>query len=141
MAIWSLHVKPFLFVSNADAEGELSISVDGCAAIYCVSLMPVDNISGMRKDVLNALKECGITALRFPGGCYAEVYSWKDGLLPVDNRPPIDSSMYDGTFLFRNTYGYDCHEIGIDEFMVLCRYIGAEPALKIIILHWKRLLI
>lgn len=124
------------FISNADTKGEFSISVKGCAALYCVSLMPADNISGMRKDVLDTLKKCGITALRFPGGCYAEVYPWKDGLLPVDFRNPIDSSMYDGNFLFRNTYGYDCHEIGTDEFMLLCRYIGAKPALTVPIINY-----
>lgn len=122
-------------VAAADGKQVFSLKVEGKAAVYCVSLMPADHVCGMRRDVLDTLKACGIRALRFPGGCHAEVYPWKEGLLPADRRPPIDSRMYNGTFLFRNTYGQDCHEIGIDEYIQLCRYIGAEPTITVPIVN------
>jgi len=53
------------------------------------------HFSRMRRDVIELLKQIKPGALRFPGGCYAEFYRWQDGLLPVDNRPPITTSSVD----------------------------------------------
>ncbi|MHB1452611.1 MAG: hypothetical protein ACYCYM_01475 [Saccharofermentanales bacterium] len=109
----------------------MTLSVCGEAAIYVISLLPSDHMAGMRRDVLDMLRQVGPAELRFPGGCYAEAYHWKDGLLPVDQRPPVSSDLYDGDFLQRNTYGQDCHEVGTDEFMLLCEYVGARPVLTV----------
>lgn len=99
----------------------------GVYRIGAVSLLPRHNFHGMRPDVVALLKRLRPGCLRFPGGCYAEFYTWKDGLLPVDQRPPIYHTGLD--FLLRDTDDTDCHEIGIDEFMALCREVGAEPLL------------
>jgi acetyl esterase/lipase len=94
-----------------------------------VSMMTSDAFHGMRRDVIELLKTIKPGILRFPGGCYAEFYSWKDGLLPSDQRPPIINTGLD--FLLRNTDDTDTHEIGIDEFIALCREVGCETAITV----------
>lgn len=128
------------FSFTADREtgnGTLSFRMlSGTADIEVVSLLPEDSFYGMRRDVLDCLKALGLQELRFPGGCYSEVYDWKDGLLEADWRKPIRPYLYDnGAFLFRNTDGVDCHEIGTNEFMRACQYIGAKPVLSVPIIH------
>ncbi|MCX6223780.1 MAG: carbohydrate binding domain-containing protein, partial [Bacteroidia bacterium] len=97
--------------------------------IGSVSMMPSDAVHGMRRDVIELLKTIMPGILRFPGGCYAEFYSWEHGLMPVDQRPPIYHTGLD--FLLRNTDDTDTHEIGIDEFIALCREVGCEPAITV----------
>ena len=121
--------QTFTAVEGGQLPWELS--VQGEAAIYVVSLLPANHIAGMRRDVLDMLRQAAPAELRFPGGCYAEAYHWKDGLLPVEQRPPVWSDLYNGDFLQRNTYGQDCHEMGTNEFMVLCDYVGAHPVLTV----------
>ena len=119
------------FEAKAEGEQPFTLAVEGTAALYCVSLTPADAFYGMRREAVEELKKLRISFLRFPGGCYAEAYDWKQGLLPPDRRPPVATDLYDGDFLQRNTYGYECHETGTDEFMALCREIGAAPALTV----------
>lgn len=92
-----------------------------------VSLLPLHNFYGMRTDVVELLKRLHPGSLRFPGGCYAEFYSWKEGLLPVDRRSPIYKTGLD--FLLRDTDDTDNNEMGTDEFIALCKAVGAEPIL------------
>jgi len=47
----------------------------------------IPNINGIRKDVVEALKEIKIPVLRWPGGCFADEYHWKDGIGPYELRP------------------------------------------------------
>src|SRR5262249_40926517 len=50
---------------------------------------PIPNTRGIRNDVLAALKELKIPVLRWPGGCFADEYHWKDGIGPRDKRPSM----------------------------------------------------
>ena len=97
--------------------------------IGAASLQPADAIRGMRKDVIQRLKEMQVKLLRYPGGCFAEYYNWRDGLLPVDARPPIGPAPE--KFLLPYTDGFDTHEIGVDEYMALCRELNCEPAITV----------
>jgi len=94
-----------------------------------VSMMPEDNFHGMRPDAVRCLKEIGPTLLRWPGGNFAGEYRWKDGLLPSDMRGPLQAVMEIEDQ--PHSYGYDFHEIATDDFIALCREIGAEPFLTI----------
>ncbi len=91
--------------------------------------MPADNFHGMRRDVVELLKELKPGCLRWPGGCFAEYYNWKEGLLPADRRPPIGPGQWVG--LLPDSHGYDNHEIGTDEFIDLCRELNCTPAITI----------
>lgn len=110
---------------------QLEITSDeaGSFRVGAVSLLPSDSFHGMRRDVIELLKQLKPGCIRFPGGCYAEFYRWEDGLLPVDQRPPIGPTGL--WFLLPNTDDYDTHEIGTDEFIALCREVGAKPAITI----------
>lgn len=91
--------------------------------------MPVKNFHGMRVDVVELLREIGVRLLRWPGGNFAGEYNWKDGLLPVDMRAPFESYM--GLETQAHSLGYDFSEINTDDFVALCREIGAEPFITI----------
>jgi alpha-L-arabinofuranosidase len=108
---------------------EIQLNTPGSLWIGGVSLMPADNFHGMRRDVVDLLKKIKPGCLRWPGGCFAEYYNWKDGLLPVDQRPPSGPAQWIG--LLPDTYGYDNHEIGTDEFIALCRELDCEPLITI----------
>lgn len=101
----------------------------GSITIGAVSLMPSDNYHGMRPDVIEMMKEMGIRILRWPGGNYAGEYNWKDGLLSGNMRAPLQS--YLGLETQPHSMGYDFHEINTDDFIALCRAIGAEPFITI----------
>lgn len=120
--------------SDADGDFRLSFDTKACVVFGAVSLMPTDNFRGMRRDVIAAMKKMGVSVLRWPGGNFAGEYSWFDGLLPVDERSPLES--YLGIMTQPNTMGYDFHEINTDDFIALCREIGAEPCI-VINLTWN----
>ncbi|WP_322176488.1 hypothetical protein [Acutalibacter caecimuris] len=115
----------------ADPNADIRIYWDeeGAACFGALSLMPKDNFRGMRRDVIEKMGEMGIKVLRWPGGNFAGEYNWMDGLLPVDMRAPFQS--YLGLETQPHTMGYDYHEINTDDFIALCREIGAEPFITI----------
>lgn len=120
------------FVARATQTGctlEVTSAEPGAFWLGTVSLTPADAFLGMRRDVIDLLKRLKPGCLRYPGGCYAEFYAWQDGLLPPDRRPPIGGTGLE--FLFRHTDDTDTHEIGIDEFISLCREVGCEPAITV----------
>jgi alpha-N-arabinofuranosidase len=101
----------------------------GVFNIGAVSLQNANVFHGMRRDVIECLKAMWVGILRYPGGCFSEYDNWKDGLLPVDARPPIGPVLED--FLLPNSDRYDTHEIGIDDFMVLCGELGCEASITV----------
>ena len=80
----------------------------------------IPNQRGLRLGVLDALRDLAPPLLRWPGGCFAESYDWRDGIGPRETRP----------MRVRSRYGHDeieSNAFGTHEFMDLCRAIGAEP--------------
>ena len=122
-----LHVEGT--AARDEARLEIASSEPGTFWIGAVSLQPADAYFGMRRDVIDCLKRMKPGTLRWPGGCYAEFYHWQEGLLPVDQRPPIGPSGQ--WWLLPGNDDYDPHEIGIDEFIALCRDVGGEPAITV----------
>jgi alpha-L-arabinofuranosidase len=80
---------------------------------------PIPNVNGYRKQAIDYLKELGIPVLRWPGGCYADDYHWRDGIGPAEQRPKRVNIHWGG-------YVED-GSFGTHEFIGLCRLIGAEP--------------
>ncbi|RQW20148.1 alpha-N-arabinofuranosidase [Bacillus sp. C1-1] len=80
---------------------------------------PIPNKKGLRTDVLTALKELKIPVLRWPGGCFADEYHWKDGIGPYAKRKKMVNTHWGGTV--------ETNEFGTHEFMLLCEEIGAAP--------------
>lgn len=115
--------------SDRDADLRIVFKQQVCISVGAVSMMNKDNFRGMRKDAVEALKDIGVKVLRWPGGNFAGEYNWFDGLLPVDERAPLEA--YQDLETQPHSHGYDFHEINTDDFVALCRYIGAEPFITI----------
>lgn len=81
----------------------------------------IPNIDGVRNDIINALKELQIPNLRWPGGCFADTYHWKDGIGPKDDRPTIVNQWWGGVT--------EDNSFGTHDFLNLCEVLGAEPYL------------
>ena len=127
---WQLWSGEFVSpVPVRDGRLQIQLVTPGPLWIGAISLMPADNFHGLRRDVVGWFKQLKPGCLRWPGGCFAEYYNWKDGLLPVDQRPPIGPGQWLGQFT--DTDGYDNHEIGTDEFLALCRELNCAPAITV----------
>ncbi|MBO1005123.1 alpha-N-arabinofuranosidase [Pseudogracilibacillus auburnensis] len=79
----------------------------------------IPNTNGVRNDVLEALKNINIPVLRWPGGCFADEYHWKDGIGPKENRKRMINTHWGGVV--------EDNSFGTHEFMMLCEMLGAEP--------------
>lgn len=79
----------------------------------------IPNIDGYRKDVLEALKALKVPVLRWPGGCFADEYHWRDGIGPRETRPRMINSNWGGTL--------EDNSFGTHEFLNLCEMLGTEP--------------
>lgn len=126
---WQKFVCDFTPMETGEYELRVEIGMPGAFDVGCVSLMPADNFHGMRRDVIECLRETGVSLLRWPGGNFAGEYRWKDGLLDVNERAPLNSCLEIETQ--PNSRGYDFHEINTDDFVALCREISALPCITI----------
>lgn len=80
---------------------------------------PIPNTRGIRNDVVEALKRIKIPVLRWPGGCFADTYHWKDGIGPRKERPSIVNVHWGGVT--------ENNHFGTHEFLDLCEQLGCEP--------------
>lgn len=117
--------------SSVDKDGGVRYTFEKKAEVLfgALSMMPKDNFHGMRSDVVANLKAIGPRIIRWPGGNFAGEYRWKDGLLPVDQRGPLQAATEIESQPY--SYGFDFHEIDTDDFVALCREVGAEPMITI----------
>lgn len=81
------------------------------------------NKNGIRLDVVEALKKLKIPVLRWPGGCFADHYHWKDAIGPKNQRKPIENMMW-GNVREDNSFG-------TNEFLDMCEMLGADPYLAV----------
>jgi alpha-N-arabinofuranosidase len=78
----------------------------------------IPNEEGFRRDAIQALRRLRAPVLRWPGGCFADAYHWKDGVGPAERRPKQWNLWWEQ---------YESNAVGTDEFIRLCRLTGAEP--------------
>ncbi|CAI9388120.1 MULTISPECIES: alpha-N-arabinofuranosidase [unclassified Bacillus (in: firmicutes)] len=78
----------------------------------------IPNVNGIRKDVVAALKEIQVPVVRWPGGCFADEYHWKDGIGPVENRSTIVNTHWGGVT--------ENNHFGTHEFFELIRQLECE---------------
>lgn len=78
----------------------------------------IPNVNGMRKDVVNALKEMGLPVLRWPGGCFADEYHWQDGIGAPENRKKMINTHWGGVI--------EDNSFGTHEYFELCRQLGCD---------------
>ncbi len=80
---------------------------------------PIPNTHGYRNDVLAALRRLAVPQIRWPGGCFADEYHWKDGIGPREKRPSMYNSHWGGVV--------ENNAFGTHEFLDFCELVGAEP--------------
>ncbi len=107
-------IQPYLHGHFAEHLGELVYP-----GIYVGPESRIPNTDGLRNDVIEALRPLHVPVLRWPGGCFADGYHWRDGIGPRDQRP-TRVNVHWGMAEEANTFGSH-------EFMTFCRAIGAEP--------------
>jgi alpha-N-arabinofuranosidase len=92
----------------------------------------IANINGIRKSLVDALKKISAPVIRWPGGCFADSYDWKDGIGPAAKRPRR-SNFWAGDPLVREQGNipqkYDPNEFGTNEFVQFCKLSGSQPYL------------
>ena len=117
--------SPLHFRAVSDTErATLQIEVigRGPCLVGTVSLMPADNIEGMRADTLKVLKELNAPLYRWPGGNFVSGYDWRDGIGERDKRPPRRNPAWTGV---------EHNDFGFNEFIHFCRLVGAEPLVTV----------
>ena len=80
---------------------------------------PIPNENGMRKDVVEAMKALNLPVLRWPGGCFADEYHWRDGIGKQKDRKTMVNTNWGGVT--------EDNSFGTHEFLELCRQVGCEP--------------
>ena len=105
---------------GASDNGRLELAGHGKGAmrIGAVSLMPANNVHGMRRDTLEVLRRLNASLYEWPGGVFAGVYDWRDGVGQRDRRPPC---------LIPASNRVESNDFGFGEFMRFCAEMGAEP--------------
>ena len=105
---------------NKDIYGSFSEHLGRCIyeGIYVGENSKIPNVNGMRKDVVKALKEMGLPVLRWPGGCFADEYHWKDGIGDKKDRKKMINTHWGGVV--------EDNSFGTDEYFELCRQIGCD---------------
>lgn len=81
----------------------------------------VPHTNGVRNDVIEALRKLNIPNLRWPGGCFADTYHWKDGIGPKGKRPSIVNTWWGGVT--------ENNSFGTHDFLNMCELLGTEPYL------------
>lgn len=106
---------------NKEIYGQFAEHLGSCiyGGLWVGEDSQIPNINGYRKDVFEALKELKVPVLRWPGGCFADDYHWRDGIGPKDQRPSLRNNNWGGTL--------EDNSFGTHEFLNLCEMLGCEP--------------
>jgi len=106
---------------NPELQGHFSEHLGRCIyeGLYVGKGSDIPNVNGMRTDVVEALKEMKIPVLRWPGGCFADEYHWKDGIGDKAKRKKMINTHWGGVV--------EDNSFGTHEFMELCRQLGCKP--------------
>ena len=86
--------------------------------IYVGEDSEIPNVNGMRTDVVEALKELQVPVLRWPGGCFADEYHWRDGIGPKEDRKKMINTHWGGVI--------EDNSFGTHEYFELCRQLGCK---------------
>lgn len=108
-------------VINKNIYGQFAEHLGHCiyGGIWVGPDSAIPNTRGYRNDVLAALKNLHVPVLRWPGGCFADEYHWKDGIGPREKRPAMINTHWGGVV--------ENNQFGTHEFLDFCELIGTDP--------------
>jgi alpha-L-arabinofuranosidase len=90
----------------------------------------VASINGIRKELVEEMRKIKAPIIRFPGGCFADSYDWRDGVGPSDKRPRRPNFWGDGeSSAAPASHKYDPNQFGTNEFVHFCKLTGSQPYL------------
>jgi alpha-N-arabinofuranosidase len=90
----------------------------------------IANIKGIRKDLVDEMRKIKAPVVRYPGGCFADSYDWRDGVGPVEQRPRRTNFWEEAeTSASPANHRYESNRFGTDEFMRFCKAVGCQPYL------------
>jgi alpha-N-arabinofuranosidase len=106
---------------NREIYGHFSEHLGRCIydGLYAGENSSIPNVRGMRTDIIEALKKIKLPVLRWPGGCFADEYHWKDGIGPKEKREKMINTHWGGAV--------EDNSFGTHEFLDFCEQIGCEP--------------
>ncbi len=121
----TLHPEDAETKINKEIYGHFAEHLGRCiyGGIYVGEDSEIPNVRGFRDDVIGALKDMHIPLLRWPGGCFADTYHWKDGIGPRQERPSIVNVHWGGVT--------EDNSFGTHEFLDFCDLIEAEPYINL----------
>ena len=120
---WTKYEADFVAPETTD-NGRVQVNVHGKGSFWIdsASLMPANTFHGMRADVVEALRELPLPMLRYPGGCFADLYHWKDGIGDRDKRPERFSTVWNE---------WEPNDFGFDDFMLFAQTLHAKPHMTV----------
>ena len=106
---------------NRNIYGHFSEHLGRCIyqGLYVGEDSAIPNVRGIRSDAVQALKEIKVPVLRWPGGCFADEYHWRDGIGPKEARKRMVNTNWGGVV--------EDNSFGTHEFLDLCAQVGCEP--------------
>lgn len=115
-----IHADQGKFTINKNIYGQFSEHLGRCIyeGLWVEPDSPIPNTRGIRNDVVAALKKIQVPVLRWPGGCFADEYHWKDGIGPREKRPSLINTHWGGVV--------ENNHFGTHEFMDLCDQLGCD---------------
>ena len=110
-------------IINKNIYGHFSEHLGRCIyeGIFVGKESRIPNVNGIRTDVVEAMKKLNLPILRWPGGCFADEYHWRDGI--GKSRKRMVNTHWGGVV--------EDNSFGTHEFMELCRQVGCEPYINI----------
>jgi alpha-N-arabinofuranosidase len=117
----TLHADQSGPVINKNIYGQFSEHLGHCIydGIWVGPDSPIPNTQGYSNAVLAALRDLHVPILRWPGGCFADEYHWRNGIGPPDKRPSMYNSHWGGVV--------ENNHFGTNEFLNMCEMLGIEP--------------
>jgi len=90
----------------------------------------VPNLNGIRKELVEEMRKIKAPVIRYPGGCFADSYDWRDGIGPAEKRPRRTNFWaQEETAAGSTSHKYDPNHFGTNEFFQFCKLIGSQPYL------------
>ena len=108
---------------NPELYGHFAEHLGRCIynGIYVGEDSSIPNVRGIRTDIVEAFKKINLPVLRWPGGCFADEYHWKDGIGEKSSRKKMINTNWGGVT--------EDNSFGTHEFFDLCEQVGCEPYL------------